>query len=110
MLRDSNGSWVEKKEELESMILNFFKMLFTEEVIDRTKLITNMAFSVISEDQNRDLLKNITNEEIKKAMFSMGDLKAPGEDGFPTIFYQKNWDIVGQSIYQFVLDFLRVEL
>ncbi|RHN82372.1 putative RNA-directed DNA polymerase [Medicago truncatula] len=32
----------------------------------------------------------------------MNPHKAPGEDGYPAIFFQKCWDTVADSIYQFV--------
>ncbi|CAM8962468.1 unnamed protein product [Rhodiola kirilowii] len=47
---------------------------------------------------NSELLKEISEEEVKNAIFSMGPLKAPGIDGFPAIFYQKYWDKVKSSI------------
>lgn len=34
-------------------------------------------------------------------MFNIGAYKAPGEDGFPIVFYQYNWEIVGSSILDF---------
>lgn len=32
----------------------------------------------------------------------MGSLKAPGEDGYPALFYKNNWHVVGKSVLQFV--------
>ena len=40
----------------------------------------------------------IENEDIKQAMFSIGGLKAPGIDGYPTIFFQRNWNQVGPAV------------
>ncbi|CAM8906116.1 unnamed protein product [Rhodiola kirilowii] len=39
---------------------------------------------------NRGLLEDISEEEVRRAVFNMSPLKAPGVDGFPTLFYQKN--------------------
>lgn len=47
-----------------------------------------------------DIIPN--NLEIKRALFSMQGLKAPGPDGFQPIFYQKYWNYVGASICTFV--------
>ena len=44
-----------------------------------------------------------------KAMFSIGGLKAPGEDGFLANFHQKNRDIVGDSVCNFVKNITRVQ-
>lgn len=40
----------------------------------------------------------IENEDIKQAMFSIGGLKAPGIDGYPAIFFQRNWNQVGPAV------------
>ncbi|XP_028775038.1 uncharacterized protein LOC114731914 [Neltuma alba] len=42
--------------------------------------------------------KNLISEEVKKAFVQMGSFKAPGEDGFPSFFYQQNWNVVGSSV------------
>jgi hypothetical protein len=34
-------------------------------------------------------------EEVKKALFQIGDLKAPGLDGMHAIFYKKILGVVG---------------
>lgn len=36
----------------------------------------------------------------------MGPTKAPGEDGFPAIFFQRYWHIIGEKISDFCLDIL----
>ncbi|CAM8888405.1 unnamed protein product [Rhodiola kirilowii] len=41
---------------------------------------------------NRVLPEDISDEEVRRAVFSMNPLKAPGLDGFPALFYQKNWN------------------
>ena len=40
---------------------------------------------------NDNLCKDFTDEEISDALFQIGPLKAPGVDGFPARFYQRNW-------------------
>lgn len=44
----------------------------------------------------------VTSEEIKDAIFSMGALKAPGLDGLHAMFYQSQWDIIGESVCSFI--------
>jgi len=43
--------------------------------------------------------------EVETSIRSMGKYKAPGPDGFQPVFYQDCWDIVGDSVSRFVLDF-----
>ena len=43
---------------------------------------------------NGALGKEFSDKEISDALFEIGPLKAPGTDGFPTRFYQRNWGIL----------------
>jgi hypothetical protein len=49
------------------------------------------------------LIAPFTTEDVKKAVFSIGDLKAPGPDGLHALFYKKFWHLVGLDITQAVL-------
>src|SRR5438105_356478 len=55
---------------------------------------------------NDDLCKPYSDGEIKAALFQMSPTKAPGPDGFPTLFYQTHWDFFRLEICNFVRSFL----
>jgi hypothetical protein len=55
---------------------------------------------------NESLLTPFTSEEVFVALESIGDLKAPGTDGMPSIFYKKFWNLVGDRVKSEVLQFL----
>lgn len=44
----------------------------------------------------------ITVEEIKDTFFIMGALKAPGPNGFHAMFFQSQWEIIGDSVCRFI--------
>ena len=46
----------------------------------------------------------IADEEVRKAVFSMGPLKAPGMHGIHALFYQNQWSVVGPSVCKLVRD------
>ncbi|GJS62835.1 uncharacterized protein Tco_0677399 [Tanacetum coccineum] len=50
-------------------------------------------------------LGDVSDKEIKEALFSMGDDKAPGPDGFTSASFKKSWDIVGGEITNAIRDF-----
>lgn len=56
---------------------------------------------------NNKLCEEFTEEEISLAMFQIGPLKAPGPDGFPARFYQRNWGAVKQDIVHAVSKFFQ---
>ncbi|KAL6216513.1 hypothetical protein ACLB2K_009736 [Fragaria x ananassa] len=41
-------------------------------------------------------------EEVYKAPFSIGGLKAPGVDGFPAVFFQKHWNMFSNEVFNMV--------
>jgi len=43
---------------------------------------------------------------VRRALFQMHPLKSSNPDGFPALFYQKNWDILGRDVCQAVLSYL----
>lgn len=45
-------------------------------------------------------MTQITQQEIKDAMFSMKNDNAPGPDGFTIEFYKSNWDLVGNEFIE----------
>jgi hypothetical protein len=52
------------------------------------------------------LLHDFSAVEVRKALDSIGDLKAPGPDGTLSLFYKKFWDIVGEQVTSEVLGVL----
>lgn len=52
----------------------------------------------------RNLERAILNEEIFNAVHHMGIMKAPGPNGFPAIFFQTQWKIIGRDLYRLIQD------
>ncbi|XP_020254288.1 uncharacterized protein LOC109831370 [Asparagus officinalis] len=49
----------------------------------------------------------ISRDEIKNAVFSINDNKAPGPDGFSASFYKASWAIIGEEVTMASEDFFR---
>jgi hypothetical protein len=48
----------------------------------------------VSNEENDLLTGEYSEEEVRKAIFQMEHIKAPGPDGFPVEFYQTCWDTI----------------
>lgn len=46
-------------------------------------------------------------EEIRRVVFNMGNYKAPGPDGMPSLFYKSYWQIVGGDVVALVQYFFQ---
>ena len=52
---------------------------------------------------NDMLTAEYTRDEVKKALFSIGDFKAPGPDALHAVFYKRFWHIIGDDLIDEVL-------
>ncbi|XP_010236635.1 uncharacterized protein LOC104584175 [Brachypodium distachyon] len=90
---------------MHAMTTNYFQELFTKDPeIDYTGILDLINASV-SDEMNEELCKAFSDDEISNALFQIGPLKAPGVDGFPTRFYQRNWQIMREEITKAVRPF-----
>lgn len=81
--------------------------LFTSNVNGDAQQILRAVQTRVTQQMNENLVADFTEEEIKGALNSIGDLKAPGPDGMAAVFYKEFWSIVGRKITDEVLVFLR---
>jgi hypothetical protein len=102
-LKSENGDDVEDLAQLNPMISDYFAGLFTTEVDEPDPDLIEKVTPRVSTAMNEELLKPYTAEEVKKALFSIGDMKAPGSDGLHAIFFKKCWHIFGDSLTAEVL-------
>jgi hypothetical protein len=59
----------------------------------------------VTQEQSVLLTKDITEEEIHEALFSIGNDKAPGPDGFNSLFYKKMWPQLKDDMIKAVKEF-----
>ncbi|GJW01571.1 RNA-directed DNA polymerase, eukaryota, reverse transcriptase zinc-binding domain protein [Tanacetum coccineum] len=59
----------------------------------------------LSKNEAEYMVGDITDKEIKEAMFGIGNDKAPGPDGFTAMFFKKSWDIVGMDVCGAIKEF-----
>lgn len=89
-------------ERLKEMMRNYFVDLLGEYQQDTEDLICMTHYPDILTTHVATLEAKESLLEVKTALFDMGPLKVPGEDGFPTLFFQKSWDVVSPMLMQFI--------
>jgi hypothetical protein len=105
-LHHGDGSWCDDAESVREEIQTFYTDLYTS---DGTPVMGGLLDHVQEKvlQANRDKLsEGFTLDEAKKALFQMHPSKAPGVDGFTIGFYQRHWDLIGESLTATVLGFI----
>jgi hypothetical protein len=85
---------------MERMATSYFQSVYTRDPSIQTRPVVELFGEVISDDVNESLCKPFTVQEISDALFQIGPLKAPGPDGYPARFYQRNWNVLKHEIVQ----------
>lgn len=109
-LKDDNGLWVEGQQEVFQLISEHFQKVYTLDnpIIDEERL--HCILPKVTDQTNVDLNRLVSDEEIKVAMESMGELKAPGPDGLNGLFFQKNWGTIGVDVSKAIRQFFEYGL
>ncbi|GJV12664.1 hypothetical protein Tco_1354205 [Tanacetum coccineum] len=82
--------------------------LFLGQVGETSEFCTDNLFKTCLNDQEAlEMVRDVTDKEIKDALFSIGDDKSPGPDGFSAAFFKEAWIVIGQDIYNAVREFFR---
>lgn len=107
MLQHEDGSWVTVDADLQRMTRDFFKNLYTDEQSPSYSYQCRVNFPALAAVSDPQLTALPTKEEIFGVVKNFGGFKSPGIDGFPPLFFQSQWAIVGDSISDFVRRFFR---
>jgi hypothetical protein len=104
-LKRPDGSWTMDAHEMEELTLDYFKKLYTSEDDIDPRIITDLLQPCVDADANERLCAPFTEKEISDALFKIGPLKAPGPDGFPAHFIQRNWGLLKEDVVRAVQRF-----
>jgi hypothetical protein len=106
-LKDDNGVWQDNVQVMGQMATNYFKKLFEADANILPDPVLELFQEKITVEMNDKLCMEFTDREISDALFQIGPLKAPGPDGFPARFFQRNWGALKEEIIHAVKDFFR---
>nr|GEV49138.1 putative RNA-directed DNA polymerase, eukaryota, reverse transcriptase zinc-binding domain protein [Tanacetum cinerariifolium] len=98
------GTWVFDPSQVKVVFLNHFRGKFSRmENVTISK--RNTRFKSLSEEQSIMLIGPISMHELKDAVWSCGNDKAPGPDGFTFSLVKTYWEILKTDILEFVSEF-----
>ncbi|KAF7828452.1 reverse transcriptase [Senna tora] len=106
-MKDTDGNWVEEENQIRVCLDRYFTDLFSTVRNRDVSWVAGLVERRVNEDINAVLTRNITLDEVKKAVFDLGPQKAPGPDGLKGCFFQKYWEYLQHEIFDLVCDFFR---
>jgi hypothetical protein len=84
---------------------HFFRTLYTADLTVHPEEVVQLFEPLILDGMNADLCKEFSAKEISDALFQIVPLKAPGPDGFPAQFFQRNWETLRDDVVRAVRNF-----
>ncbi|KAF7119980.1 hypothetical protein RHSIM_Rhsim13G0172400 [Rhododendron simsii] len=104
-IQDNMGIWLTEERDINMHLQSHFSSLFKSSgQRDFSSILQNVE-GCITDGMNRTLTREVTDLEIKDAVFQLGALKSPGPDGFNGLFFQLYWDTVGPKVCKAVKEF-----
>ncbi|GJS45683.1 RNA-directed DNA polymerase, eukaryota, reverse transcriptase zinc-binding domain protein [Tanacetum coccineum] len=99
-----DGIWIDNPNRVKREFFNHFSKRFCKP--DPRRALIQMKYQkCLSSEQRTKLESEVTNDEIKRAVWDCGMDKAPGPDGFIFGFYRRFWYIIESDVYDAVKHF-----
>ncbi|XP_070013578.1 uncharacterized protein [Nicotiana sylvestris] len=104
-IQNSGGTWIEEEKEIAEEAIKFYEEQFTEAATPSLFDIVEHVPNLINNEQNVELIKQPTKEEVKVVVFGLNGDRAGGPDGMTGKLYHSCWDIIGDDLYDMVRAF-----
>lgn len=100
----SSGKWLNNEVDIQNERVKFFSSLLSAPIhksnqigVDREDMLQAIS-TLVTDQDNVQLNKLFTLDEMKAVVFSLKANKVPGPNGFTTLFFQKCWDFIGNDL------------
>jgi hypothetical protein len=105
-LKLSSGAWSSERQKIGNCFTSHFRNVFNSSIPILDEDLLSLFDNCISPEENASICEIPTKQEIFTALLEIGSTKAPGLDGFTTLFYKKYWNIVKDAVLSSIWDFL----
>ncbi|GJY26532.1 hypothetical protein Tco_0401258 [Tanacetum coccineum] len=104
VVTDANGA-VYHNNDVAKAFINHYEV-FLGQPGNTSDLNTDNLFPTrLNDSEALNMVRDISSQEVKSAMFSMGNDKSPGPNGFTAGFFKDTWDIIGADVIKAVSEF-----
>eukprot|EP00253_Pinus_taeda_P035212 PITA_35212 len=99
------GERVIEQDGIEKVLFDYHKGILSESLDERGEAIKQICKEIpkmVTDEQNKGLMRVATLAEVEEVIMNMKRGKSPRPDGFTVEFYQAAWKFMGQDILEFV--------
>jgi mannosylglycoprotein endo-beta-mannosidase len=109
---EKDGENIDKEEDILKHVTEYYKELFGPSESPTFSLDPYCweQNEKITEEENIQLIKPFTKQEIKKVVETMKGNTTPGPDHMPVELYQSCWEIIKEDIKDMIHEFWKHEL
>lgn len=100
ILKDEAGQWHSDPPKLQRMAAEYFERLYECDPGPEPHFPYTGLFPALPAALTTSLTLPISKAEVRAALFDMKPLNAPGPDGFHSLFFQSQWDLVGDTLFR----------
>nr|GEU65417.1 RNA-directed DNA polymerase, eukaryota, reverse transcriptase zinc-binding domain protein [Tanacetum cinerariifolium] len=99
------GNKYEGDDVVEQFVRHFKNFLSEAVQVKHMKNINMLIKNKLSEAEANEMVRDVSDVEIKEAMFLIDGNKASGHGGFSSLFFKRAWNIVGEDVCKAVKEF-----
>ncbi|GKA84782.1 hypothetical protein Tco_0806436, partial [Tanacetum coccineum] len=96
-----DGNWVTNPHQVKTAFCNFYKEKF-DKCDSLSDFSTVTPQHTLDHNDNLELEKNVSDDEIRLVVWDCGSQKAPGPDGFSFLFLKTYWDLLKDDVVRAV--------
>lgn len=107
MVQTSDGTVLSTQAEIEQEVLEFYGNLMgkANHSLNHIDIGVMRKGRQVNMEQRKHLVSKVTVKEIEDALHGIGDLKAPGEDGYGAKFFKVCWSFIKKDVIAAVMEF-----
>ncbi|XP_056859988.1 uncharacterized protein LOC130508476 [Raphanus sativus] len=106
LIDDIGNEWF-ADEDLGKVAEQYFNFLFSSEDVGAELAVWSELPPVLTATQNETLMKPISREEVRRAVFEINPHKCPGPDGMNGFFFQQFWETCQEEVMEMVQRFFQ---
>lgn len=86
-IQNSDGNWLEDNETMAEEAIKFYEAQFHEEQVPTILGIIEHVPTIVNYEQNQELIKQPTREEVKKVVYGLNGDSAGGQMALLVVFF-----------------------